>query len=56
MVTYLKNLLTRSDNTNNVESIFIDIPLAGKYHVVVIGSSVTFLKQDFDLVCSGGFG
>lgn len=42
------------DTSNNVESVFIERPLVGKYIIEIIGSSVTFPKQDFALVYSGG--
>jgi serine protease AprX len=44
---------SRLDSTNNVEAVFIQNPIAGKYKIEVIGSNVTEETQDFALVYSG---
>ena len=44
---------SRLDTVNNVEAVFIQDPVKGKYKIEVIGSNVIEQVQDFALVYSG---
>ena len=44
---------SRLDTVNNVEAVFIQDPVKGKYKIRMIGSNVIEQVQDFALVYSG---
>ena len=43
----------RLDTVNNVEAVFIQDPVKGKYRIEVVGANVVGQVQDFALVYSG---
>jgi len=42
-----------TDDVNNVENVFINTPGDGNYTVIVYGSNIPYVSQDFALVLSG---
>lgn len=44
---------SRLDTVNNVEAVFIQDPVKGKYRIEVVGANVVEQVQDFALVYSG---